>query len=52
MWSTKKLRNVDALSALPHLESLQAVDCGRPFDKALKAQLQALGLLHLDVDFA
>jgi hypothetical protein len=38
LWGTKKLRNVDTLVALPELESLHAVDCGRPFNKA---QLQA-----------
>lgn len=52
LWGTKKLRNVDTLVALPELESLQAVDCGRPFNKAQKAQLQAHALPHLYVDFA
>ena len=52
LWGSKKLRNADALLSLPGLESLQAVDCGRPFSKAQKAQLQARALPHLYVDFA
>ncbi len=52
LWSTKKLIDADALISLPGLESLQAVDCGRPFSKAQKAQLQARALPHLYVDFA
>jgi hypothetical protein len=52
LWGTKKLRNADALISLPTLESLQAVDCGRPFSKAQKAQLQSRALPHLYVDFA
>jgi hypothetical protein len=52
LWSTRKLRNVDALLSLPGLESLQAVDCGRPFSKEQKAQLKTRALPQLYVDFA
>jgi hypothetical protein len=52
LWGTKKLAQVDALLRIPALESLELVDCGRPFTAAQKAALAARGLRGLSIQFA
>lgn len=50
--NAKKLQNVEALAAIRGLRSLQAVGCGRPLDKGLRALLQTRGIEHRDIAFA
>lgn len=50
--NSRKLRNIEMLLKCPKLESLDVLNCGRPFTKESKQFFAAHGYKRLQIDFA
>ncbi len=50
--SCKKVRAIEALLASKSLQSIEVVNCGRPFSKPVAQRFEARGFDHLSIGFA
>ena len=52
VYNSKKFANLEALLACERLESIEFVNCGRPFGRALREQLESRTYERLEIAFA